>query len=149
MVGIAGPLAGTLLSVALALTYQISDDPLFLGMACVGYFYNLITLIPILDLEGGWIAPAVAPQAWLFGLALVVLELRTAFNLALLCVIAFAVPRFVQLLRARLPREDHKCTGQQRLFIALAYFGMVLGLGWFGITTFEALARLVPAAMGD
>ena len=42
--------------------------PLFLGMACVGYFYNLFTLIPILDLEGGWIAPAIAPQAWLFGL---------------------------------------------------------------------------------
>ena len=31
-------------------------------LPAVGYFYNLFTLIPILDLEGGWIAPAIAPQ---------------------------------------------------------------------------------------
>src|SRR5476649_140507 len=78
VVGFAGPLTGTALSVALALMYDYTDNPLFLGMACVGYFYNLFTLIPILDLEGGWIAPALAPQAWLFGLIAVAFELTNA-----------------------------------------------------------------------
>ena len=44
-------------------------------MSCVGCFYNLFTLIPLLDLEGGWIAPAITPGAWLLGLIAVAWEL--------------------------------------------------------------------------
>ena len=75
--------------------------PFFLGMACIGCFYSLFNLIPILDLEGGWIAPALAPQAWLLGLIASALELTSVFNLVLLGVVCFALPRFVLLLRAR------------------------------------------------
>jgi len=149
LVGIAGPLTGTVFSVILALVYQITDNPFFLGMACVGYFYNLFTLIPILDLEGGWIASAIAPQAWLIGLILTVLEMRYTFNLVLLVFVSFAVPRFVQLLRARLPRTDIACTTRQRVLIAVAFFAMVLGLAWFGTTTFETLPRLILESKGD
>jgi Zn-dependent protease len=149
VVGFAGPLTGTLASVALALTYNITDYPLFLGMACVGYFYNLFTLIPILDLEGGWIAPALAPQAWLLGLIASALELTSQFNLVLLCVVSFALPRFILLLRARAPRTDLGCTTPQRLMVAIGYFVLVVGLAWFGSTTFEELPRLVRESMGD
>lgn len=149
VVGFAGPLTGSIFSVALALTYNLTDNPLFLGMACVGYFYNLFTLIPILDLEGGWIAPAIAPQAWLLGLFAVGLELASEFNLVLLCVFCFALPRFVLILRARAPRTDLECTSPQRVMIAIGYFALVLGLAWFGSTTFEELPRLVRESMGD
>jgi len=149
VVGFAGPLTGTLFSVALALTYNFTDNPLFLGMACVGYFYNLFTLIPILDLEGGWIAPALAPQAWLAGLIAVALELTNEFNLVLLCVISFALPRFILLLRARAPRTDTGCTTTQRLLVGIGYFVLVIGLAWFGSTTFEEMPRLVRESMGD
>ncbi len=148
VVGIAGPLTGTVLSVAFALTYNITDNPLFLGMACVGYFYNLITLIPILDLEGGWIAPAIAPQAWLAGLIASTLELTNAFNLVLLGVVCFALPRFILLLRARAPRTDTACSTPQRVCLAIGYFALVVGLAWFGSTTFEELPRLVRESMG-
>jgi Zn-dependent protease len=149
VVGFAGPLTGTAVSVALALTYDVTDNPLFLGMACVGYFYNLFTLIPILDLEGGWIASAIAPQAWLLGLVATALELTNQFNLVLLCVVSFALPRFLLLLRARAPRTDLGCTTPQRLVVGIGYFVLVIGLAWFGSTTFEELPRLVRAAMGD
>lgn len=149
VVGFAGPLTGTVVSVALAGTYDLTDDPLYLGMACVGYFYNLITLIPILDLEGGWIAPAIAPQAWLFGLVAAGLEMTSAFNLALLCVVSFALPRFILLIRARAPRTDLACTTNQRVAIAIGYFVLVIGLAWFGSTTFDELPRLVRESMGD
>jgi Zn-dependent protease len=149
VVGMAGPLIGALFSALLAVTYQFTDEPFFLGMACVGYFYNLFMLIPILDLEGGWIAPAIAPQAWLLGIIAVALELTNAFNLVLLCVLCFAVPRFVLLLRARAPRTDHICTGKQRVMISIGYFVLVIGLAWYGSTTFDELPRLVRAAMGD
>lgn len=149
VVGLAGPLSGTALSVALALTYDFTDNPLFLGMACVGYFYNLFTLIPILDLEGGWIAPAIAPQAWLFGLVATALELTNVFNLVLLCVVSFALPRFFLLLRARAPRTDLGCATPQRVIVGIGYFVLVVGLAWFGSTTFEELPRLVRESMGD
>jgi Zn-dependent protease len=149
MVGLAGPLTGTALSLLSALIYFFTDNPFFLGMACVGSFYNLFTLIPILDLEGGWIAPAIAPQAWFAGLVLAVLELTQGFNLALLGVVAFGFPRLLLLIRTRAPREDLALTGRQRLMVNLIYFVLVLALAWFGTSTFESLARLVPEAMGD
>jgi Zn-dependent protease len=149
MVGLAGPLTGTAASLLAAAIYHFTDNPFFLGMACVGYFYNLFTLIPILDLEGGWIAPAIAPQAWLLGLISCVLELTNGFNLALLGVVTFGLPRLILLIWARAPREDLVLSGRQRLLVCLTYFIIVLGLAWLGTQTFEWLGRLVPEAMGD
>ena len=158
VVGFAGPLTGTAVSLALHGIYEITKfqdasmhvgNPFFLGMACVGYFYNLFTLIPILDLEGGWLAPAIAPQAWLFGLVAAALELTNAFNLVLLCVVSFALPRFVLLLRARVPRTDLGCTTPQRLAVAIGYFVLVVGLAWIGSTIFEEMPGLIRESMGD
>jgi len=158
VVGFAGPLTGTAASLALHGMYEITKfqdasmhvgNPLFLGMACMGYFYNLFTLIPILDLEGGWLAPAIAPQAWLFGLVAAGLELTNAFNLVLLGVVSFALPRFVLLIRARMPRTDFGCTTPQRLAVSIGYFVLVIGLAMVGSKTFEVMPGLVRAAMGD
>lgn len=158
VVGLSGPAAGTALAILLSGIYEYTKyqdvsmhvgNPYFLGMACVGYFYNLFTLIPILDLEGGWIAPAIAPQAWLIGLIAMALEITSAFNLVLLGVVCFTVPRFVLLLRARMPRTDNACNGRQRVMISLAYFGMILFLAWFSSTTFDRMPNLVRAYFGD
>jgi Zn-dependent protease len=158
VVGFAGPLTGTAASLILDGIYDITKyqdtsmhvgNPLFLGMACVGYFYNLFTLIPILDLEGGWIAPAIAPQAWLLGLLACAFELAGTFNLVLLCVFCFALPRFIFLIRAHAPRTDTDCTTPQRALLAVLYFALIVGLAWFSSTTFDELPRLVRESMGD
>ncbi len=159
IVGMAGPLTGTIVSAALIGVYWITrlqdqsptqaGMPFFLGMACVGCFYSLFNLIPILELEGGWIAPAVAPQAWLAGLIAAGLELTNVFNLVLLCVVCFAIPRFVLLLRARAPRTDTACTNRQRLFVAIVYFVMVVGLAQVSSTTFSLMPTLVRQEKGD
>jgi hypothetical protein len=158
VLGFAGPVTGTVVSLALHGVYEITKaqdaamhvgNPLFLGMACVGYFYNLFTLIPILELEGGWIAPALAPQAWLIGLLASGFRLVNDFNLVLLCVVAFAVPRFILLLRARAPRTDLACTTPQRVTVGILYFVLVIGLAWVGSGTFAVLPTLVRSSMGD
>lgn len=149
VVGLAGPLTGAIFSLVLALIYQCTANPYFLGMASVGCFYNLFTLIPILELEGGWIAPALAPQALFLTMLASVFELAHGFNLALLGVVAFGLPRMILILRARAPREDLACTARQRLIVGVLYLALVLGLAWFGTSTFESLSRLVPEAMGD
>jgi len=157
LVGFAGPVTGTLVSLALAVIYALTNNmnnphslaPFFLGMACVGYFYNLFTLIPILYLEGGWIAPAIAPQAWLFGLFATGLTLTQGFNLVLLGVFSFGLPRLVLIIRARAPQLDLACTVRQRMIAGVGYFALVILLAWLGSTTFDYLARLIPEAMGD
>ena len=157
VVGFAGPITGSLVSVLLAAGSSLADSadnphsiaPYFLGMACVGYFYNLLTLVPILDLEGGWIAPAIAPQAWLLGLFAMGLTLTHRFNLVLLGVFSFGLPRLILLIRARAPQLDLGCTVRQRAIIGVGYFVLVVMLAWLGSTTFEELTRLIPEAMGD
>jgi Zn-dependent protease len=149
VVGLAGPLTGMTVSLILAGIYDLTNDPLYLGMACVGYFYNLITLVPILDLEGGWIASAIAPQGWLVLIIACFVELSQQFNLVLLCVFCFALPRFVLLIRARAPRTDLGCTSRQRLIVNVLFILMIIGMAWFGSTTFQELPRLVRESMGD
>ena len=149
VIGAAGPLAGSAFCLVLALIYQFSGDPFYLGMACVGCFYNLFTLIPILDLEGGWIAPALAPQFLLLGLFGCIFELVYGFNLVLLGVVAFGVPRLILIIRARAPRQDLACAGWQRVLVGIGYFALVIALAYFGTSTFDLLSHLVPEAMGD
>jgi Zn-dependent protease len=157
VVGFAGPLTGSVVSIILAGLYFITYSPdelhpygpFFLGMACVGYFYNLFTLIPILDLEGGWIAPAISPVAWLLGLATSAMALTNQFNLVLLCIVVFGVPRLVQIITARTPQLDTACTTRQRFIISIGYFILVIALASLGSTTFDKLPGLIGEAMGD
>jgi hypothetical protein len=149
-IGFAGPVTGAFVSAACALIYWFTDEPFFLGMSCVGCFYNLLTLTPLLDLEGGWIAPAITPPAWLAGLVLCVLELLSySFNIVLFFVVCFAVPRFVLLLRARAPRADLQCTKAQRWGASILYFVLVLALAHFASAMFENLPQLVRESKGD
>jgi len=150
VIGFAGPLTGAIISAICAVTWWFSDNPFFLGMSCVGCFYNLLTLTPLLDLEGGWIAPAIAPVAWLLGLVLSVIELIShGFNLVLFFVVCFAVPRFILLLRARAPRTDLNCTNAQRWIASILYFVLILGLAYSASLMFDELPRLVRENMGD
>ena len=155
VVGFAGPVTGTLVSILLTVMFYLIDSPdkpeitapFFLGMACVGFFYNLFTLIPVLDLEGGWIAPAIAPQAWLFGLIALVLELTRGFNLVLVCVVCFGLPKLILLITARAPQVDTVCTKKQRALVNLGYFILVLALAMAGTVTFDALPGLIDRTM--
>ena len=53
-------------------------------------------------------------------------------------------------VKARAARgTDTDCTNLQRLVIGVVYFGLVLGLSWFGSTVFDELPQLVREAMGD
>ncbi len=150
LVGFAGPLTGAILSALCALIYWLSDNPGFLGMSCVGCFYNLLTLIPLLDLEGGWIAPAVTPVAWLVGLVLSVYTLVAGgFNLVLFFIVCFGLPRFILILRARAPRTDDSIGPKSRWFASVLYFGLVLGLAYAASAMFDELPRLVRENMGD
>jgi Zn-dependent protease len=63
-----GPLLGTIGAVAVFGAAYSLDSPLLYSLAYVGFFLNLINLLPIHPLDGGRIATAVTRWLWLVGL---------------------------------------------------------------------------------
>lgn len=66
-VGFAGPLAGTLASIACYWVARSSGSQLMLALAYSGFMLNLFNLIPISPLDGGRITAIISPKVWLFG----------------------------------------------------------------------------------
>lgn len=63
-----GPLLGTVGATAVFGAAYYMDSPLLYSLAYVGFFLNLINLLPIHPLDGGRIATAVTRWLWLAGL---------------------------------------------------------------------------------
>jgi Zn-dependent protease len=71
-VGLAGPILGTVGAAACLPIYAVTGQPVFLGLAYIGFFLNLFNLIPILPLDGGRAAAAMSPLIWFAGFAAMV-----------------------------------------------------------------------------
>lgn len=69
-IGFAGPLAGTLASVACYYFARNSGSDLMLAVAYSGCMINLINLIPVSPLDGGRITAIISPKVWLAGVPL-------------------------------------------------------------------------------
>ena len=68
-VGLAGPILGTVGAAACLPIYALTGQPVFLGLAYIGFFLNLFNLIPVLPLDGGRAAAAMSPRIWFAGFA--------------------------------------------------------------------------------
>ena len=77
VVGIAGPLLGTVGALSCYVLYLHTGNPLAGQLAFFGLFINLFNLLPITPLDGGRTAAAITPFLWGLGLAgLALFELR-------------------------------------------------------------------------
>ncbi len=68
-IGIAGPIAGTIGATAAFVLYGSTHNPVFLVTAMIGFFINLINLLPVWQLDGAWILAPVSPWFQVLGLA--------------------------------------------------------------------------------
>jgi Zn-dependent protease len=68
-VGLAGPVLGTLGAAACIPLYYETGNQLFRALAYVGFFLNLLNLLPVLPLDGGRAMAAMAPWMWFVGFA--------------------------------------------------------------------------------
>jgi Zn-dependent protease len=71
-VGLAGPVLGTLGSLACIPLYHATGNDLFRALAFTGFFLNLFNLIPISPFDGGRAIAAMSPRLWLLGGAVMV-----------------------------------------------------------------------------
>jgi len=145
LIGLAGPAAGTLASLACLQVYKWTADPLWLLIAFLGFALNLFNLLPIGMLDGGRISAAVTKWMWLLGGAAVVYKVLDQPNpLTILIAVLAAFQVYASLEREKTDKRFYEVTLLQRAAIATLYFALVIFLGhqtWMTYDRLELLRR--------
>jgi Zn-dependent protease len=104
IIGIAGPVLGSIGALGCYLWYLQSGNTTILIMAHFGFFLNLFNLLPVPPLDGGRVTAAISPWIWMLGLLLMGLMIFNSFRSGrdvtlLILVLVFALPRILLTLR--------------------------------------------------
>ncbi len=140
-VALAGPVLGSLGALTAWGVYEATREPLFLGLAYVGFFLNLFNLLPMLPLDGGRAVGALSPWFWVVGIAGVVALVVVSPNPILIVIALLGGMELWRRWRARNTpegREYHKVEPKHRVLVALAYFGLIAVLTAAMAATFVA-----------
>ncbi|HYK03410.1 MAG TPA: site-2 protease family protein [Thermoanaerobaculia bacterium] len=143
IIGLAGPFAGTLASLACLQIYKWIHDPLWLLIAFLGFGLNLINLLPIGMLDGGRISAAITKWMWVFGGAALVYKVWDQPNpLTILILVLAAFQVYASLDREQTDAHFYEVTVMQRTAIAVLYFSLVIFLGHQTYMTLDRLDLL-------
>jgi Zn-dependent protease len=71
-VGLAGPILGTLGTLIPLAIYLATGSDLWRALAYVGFFLNLINLLPVLPLDGGRAMAVLGPKIWIAGILIAI-----------------------------------------------------------------------------
>src|SRR5205823_13828257 len=71
-VGLAGPILGSVGSVACIVIWHLTGNDIWRALAFTGFFLNLFNLLPVVPLDGGRAMAAMAPWMWFVGFAALV-----------------------------------------------------------------------------
>jgi Zn-dependent protease len=71
-VGLAGPILGTIGTLVPLAIYLATDSDLWRALAYLGFFINLINLLPVLPLDGGRAMAVLGPNIWIAGILIAV-----------------------------------------------------------------------------
>jgi Zn-dependent protease len=133
VVGIGGPIFGTLAAAVCYFVFLATGDPFWSHLAHFGFFLNLFNLAPVGFLDGGRIVTALSPWLWIVGYA--VLGSYVAHqtfvmgraNVVAWMVLIMGLPRLFSLFRARDPESQRyfEVEPGQRWTMGTAYFGLI------------------------
>lgn len=129
-VGLAGPIlgtAGTLIPVAVWLA---TGSDLWRALAYVGFFINLINLLPVLPLDGGRAMAVLGPKAWLVGI-LVAVAVAVIFlgPIMLLFVLFLGGPELYHRFKNRhseQSRDFHSVPTRTKVAVAAVYLSLTV-----------------------
>ncbi|MEA2552591.1 MAG: hypothetical protein QOJ65_767 [Fimbriimonadaceae bacterium] len=134
VIGIGGPLAGTVSALACWAIFQTTGNVLFLGLAYTAFFLNLFNMTPIFPLDGGWIVGAISPYLWAVGLVLMLAMLFTGHmtNPMIIVLILMSLPRVWAALKRGTadPEGGEQTTPTQKWTMGFAYVGLCAFLLW-------------------
>jgi Zn-dependent protease len=131
LIALAGPVAGTIASLVPLQLFKWTGDDMYLSVANIGFFLNLINLLPLGVLDGGRISAAISKWMWVIGgagLVYHVIQRPNPLWIAILILALFQV--YGAILREQDDKTFYEITGAQRAAIAFAYFALVIFLGF-------------------
>ena len=130
-VGLAGPILGTIASLVPLGIWLATGEEFWQALAYVGFFLNLLNLLPVLPLDGGRAMAALSPWVWAVGYAALV-ALTFAFpNPILILVLIFGGFESWRRFKARNTPESrayHAIPGRTRALVAITYIGLAAAL---------------------
>ncbi len=131
-IAIMGPVAGMLAGLACGAVYGMTGSPIWLVLSYFSFYMNLFNLSAIPFLDGGRVAAIIPPKILLGGLlATAVINYRCPVSWLL---VLFALPQITSQWRLGIDPALQVSKQDQRTY-SLAYFGLVLLLGFASLTT--------------
>jgi Zn-dependent protease len=146
LIGIAGPIAGTVGATAAFVLFGATGWPVFLLAAWIGFYINLINLIPIMPLDGGWILAPVSKWVFVIGfatLATAVLLFHVFLGPILFLVILLGIPTLIDRFRNDRSEYYRSVPPQFRVGLGLAWLALVAYLGIASYQVHGLMAQFV------
>lgn len=134
-IGIAGPIAGTLASIAALVLYASTGWPFLLAWAWFGFFVNLFNMIPFGMLDGAWVLAAASKWFQVAGLVLMAVAVfffHLIFSPVLILLVILGIPTMIQRFRNDKSPYYQSVPIAGRLVMGAAWVGLVAVLG-FGL----------------
>jgi Zn-dependent protease len=130
-VGLAGPVLGTLGAGACFAFAEATGSDLLRALAYVGFFLNLINLIPVVPFDGGRAMAAMAPWLWFVGLGALLALLLLVGNPFLLIFVAIGVIETWRRWEARRKgtieqAAYYRVSPRNRLLVGGVYLGLIV-----------------------
>lgn len=146
-IALAGPLLGSLGAGACYLVGVQTRSSFWFALASIGFFINLLNLLPLLPFDGGYIAAALSPKLWVAGVALVALlaVLHPGTWLLFIGVIVLmAIPQMIASFRMHaLDAPYFQVPFFERLAVGVQYFGLAATLALMWVVANGAV-RIAP-----
>jgi Zn-dependent protease len=137
-----GPVLGTVGTLLCYGVYVLTGAPLWLALAYVGCFINLLNLLPVLPLDGGRIMAAVSPRVWLIGMVAMVLLFIKFHSVFLILLVLLSLPRLIEAFRRTQDEKKaryYDVPRGTRALVAVAYCALAGFLGYLMLYAFETL----------
>jgi Zn-dependent protease len=132
-VGLAGPILGTLATLALLPIAAATDDDFWRALAFTGFFLNLFNLAPVVPLDGGRAMAAMAPWMWFAGFGAMVFLVFVWPNPILILITLLAAYETYRRWKHRKDGEEgnaeyYAVAPRHRLAVAAVYIGLIVVL---------------------
>jgi len=130
-VGLAGPILGSVATLVPLGIWLATGEPFWQALAYVGFFLNLLNLLPVLPLDGGRAMAALSPWVWIGGYAALVALIFFFPNPILLLVLIFGgieTWRRFSNRNTAAGRAYHAVPARTRAAVAAVYIGLAVAL---------------------
>jgi Zn-dependent protease len=127
-VGLAGPILGTIGTLIPLAIWLATGSDLWRALAYIGFFINLINLLPVLPLDGGRAMAVLGPYIWLLGILIAVAATLIFLGpFMLVFVLLLGGPELYHRFKNRHSEESrayHSVPTRAKLAVATVYFSL-------------------------